>query len=268
MPKTPIQKTRQSTTRALRSSEPANNSDVFDEEDDDSIFSSDAELDIAEESELMEDSVAASSSSSSTSQQNAAMPPVTVSDMMSLPLPPKGIPEHATPQYYALEKVKSQRDFAYSKLEDLRRQTDQAKDWYHNLLNRVNEAETEMAKIEEEVNMKSEEFFEARLQDSDDWNVMYKKLRLYQLEHGECNIKPKGDDDDDANDDPDLDKLRRWVRKQRDSKRKGTIKPFREAALERLNFAWEPRDDLWNEVRSDCSFSGIIILSTLILADV
>ena len=63
----------------------------------------------------------------------------------------------------------------------------------------------------------------------DQWKIMFEKLKDYKREHGDC-LVPVNYDKDKS--------LGRWVKRQRQNKRNGTLLAERRAKLDSIGFVW------------------------------
>jgi superfamily II DNA or RNA helicase len=68
------------------------------------------------------------------------------------------------------------------------------------------------------------------------WDEMYSRLATYKAKHDDCDVSESDDR-----------QLSNWCEGQRREKRKGRLSSARIAQLDKLGFAWEPWDALWNE---------------------
>ena len=70
------------------------------------------------------------------------------------------------------------------------------------------------------------------------WEEMYRELKKYQKEHGDCQV-PQGFKDSPH--------LARWVNSQRERQRQGTMPEDRKERLDGLGFWWgTSNEDRWN----------------------
>ena len=85
--------------------------------------------------------------------------------------------------------------------------------------------------------------FSCPLQD-ESWEAMRKQLADYRDQYGDCNVPQKW---------PNSKQLANWVSKQRSEKRKfdqglhAKITKVRIAALDSMDFSWNPLDDSWED---------------------
>jgi hypothetical protein len=70
------------------------------------------------------------------------------------------------------------------------------------------------------------------------WNSMFKKLKRFHEQHGNCHVPLFSSNDP---------RLGRWVQKNRDSARHGTLCPKRRKQLDSLGFFWSAYEDSWEE---------------------
>lgn len=95
--------------------------------------------------------------------------------------------------------------------------------------------------MEEAVKSTADEVVEAELQDEDEWNDMYRKLREYKAAGKDILFSLGKDYHQDA----ELQELNQWVIKQRKFNKR--LKWFRKAALDKIGFVWHAYDATWAE---------------------
>ena len=72
------------------------------------------------------------------------------------------------------------------------------------------------------------------------WEVMYRQLGDFQMEHGHCSVPLRYKENP---------KLGNWVNTQRTAKCKGKLAPERERRLDDLGFVWsKSKDERWEEM--------------------
>ena len=130
--------------------------------------------------------------------------------------------------------------------------------YYREVQQKLKNMEAELESLREEVNRAKQDFEDTTdlLVDdlakevSTDWSKMYQRLVQYHAKRGHARV-PRFGSKEELKEEPDLDKLGRWVYEQRMVYKRGLTQPeryspleyYKQRALEKLGFVWDAQHD-------------------------